>query len=188
MNKNLLILGVLLLLVLGALLFVFKDRIPISNNDYDLPNSLTYSQKSGWSDVSGEGWMLSLKDDWQLGSISELENSATYSNKRQGEDSIFISVRPPILMYERTVDEELELWSEVDKSSQSPQKFIKSQKLTTNEYETGIIFSKVKDRNLINLNIFIDKGGTIYTIGIFISENFYKSNKADIEYLIASFR
>jgi len=190
-NKNLLILGVLLLLVLAAFLFIFKDRIPILNNDYTLPNSLTYSQKSGWSDVSGDGWTLSFKKDWQMKSDSIPQDPALYTNKeKEDADSlIIVEVVPPSLGLKSTVKEQIELLKEAfSEYPQAPIQFIKSQELKINGYQSGIIFLKIKDTNLINIHALIDKNNTVYTLVISIRENFYKSNKVDIENLIASFR
>ena len=191
MNKNLLILGVLLLLVLGSLLFIFKDRIPILNNDYTLPNNLTYSQDPGWSDVSGDGWTLSFKKDWQMKSDSIPQGPALYTNKeKENVDSlIIVEVVPPSLGLKSTFKEQFELFKEAfSEYPQAPIQIIKSQELKINGYKSGIIFLKIKDTNLINIHALIDKNNTVYTLDISMRENFYKSNKADIEYLISSFR
>lgn len=188
MNKNLLILGVLLLLVLGSLLFIFKDRIPILNNDYTLPNNLTYSQDPGWSDVSGDGWTISFKKDWKLSPVLDIQGSKSYSNKEQGDDLILIIVSLPAGGFKSTIKEELDVWKIVIETPQSSRQLIKSQELTINGYESGIIISKVKDRNTIWLTVYVDKNEIVYTLDISVTENFYKSNKADIEYLISSFR
>lgn len=176
------------------------DKFAIIGGPYRLPGKLTYSEQSDWKDVSGEGWRISVKEDWGL--KSNLGIPGILSNGREDEKSFSILVFPmpggqSIKKYMEDVEDNFEKGQKALGSLPSfgeigETKFLKSQTIIINNHEAGTVFLSMKlgkeDFNVVIISVLIDKNGQIYNFLILTTDEFYKPNRSDFRTLISSFR
>lgn len=205
MNKILLYLGALVLgFVIGwAGMTLAGDKVAsLIGGPYYLPSSLTHSEQSGWKDINGTGWTFSVTESWALTTPAELSSlglTSVLTNQRQDKESFTVMVLP--MPGGQTLDELMEdAKDNLDQSKEflgsfpsiGEPKILKSKTLTINDHDAGVIFIKMElkeeDFDIITGSVFLEKGDTIYYLLIATTEDFYESNREDIQTLISSFR
>jgi hypothetical protein len=174
-----------------------EDKFAIIGGPYRLPGKLTYSEQSDWKNVSGEGWRISVKEDWGL--KSNLGIPGILSNGLEDEKSFSILVLPmpggqSIKKYMEDVEDNFDKTQKELASlpSAGETKLLKSQTITINNHEAGMVFLsmelKEEDFNAVMISVLIDKNGQIYNFLIVTTDEFYKPNRSDFRTLISSFR
>jgi hypothetical protein len=200
MNKILLYLGVLVLgFVIGwaGMMFFGDGLVSLFGGPYKLPSTLSYSSESGWKDINGEGWKLSVKESWNL--QTPLGGSSILTNQREDEKTFTVIVFPmpqgkTLEEYMSDVEENLEQSKQFLSSfpAVGEPKLLNTQILTINDRDAGAIFLKMdmekESFDIIAADVLIEKNSTIYLLLIATTDKFYKSNKKDIQTLIGSFK
>lgn len=194
--RNLIVAIVLFIIGLGigyGVTFVYGDQIlAFASGPYSLPKNLTYDASTGWEDLSGDGWKISVDEDWGL--QEALEGTSIYASV--DESLALLVLKSPEKKsfdeYKKDLEDSEQFINDFEKSSGNldDAEILKSQQIKVNGNETIVVYMKADANNIdfFTVLILMEKGNEIYFATFAMPEKFYEENKAEVKTFISSFR